>query len=118
MVTFSLFNVVFALEALDERASAFSAQLLRNGTLIKTTFLSILATILATEVRFFQSLLDTTSLSLGQWAACLLVACSVVVVAEAWKFVLRRRPERRPSTTESQLAGVPRRPTKTVASGG
>ena len=118
VVTFSLFNVLFALEALDERASVFTGQILRNPTLIKTSLLSLATIIAGTELRFFQSFLDTTSLSLGQWAICLMVALSVVVVSEAWKFVLRRRPERLSDSAAETTEGVPHRPTRTVASGG
>jgi P-type Ca2+ transporter type 2C len=117
LTAFSIFCMVFGLEALDERASLFSGHILRNPTLIKSTLLSAATIIAATEIHFFQSLLDTTSLSLNEWAICLGVGASVIVLAEAWKFVARRRPERAP-ITETAAAVVPDRPARPVATGG
>jgi len=92
VTTFSLFNLFFSLETADERRSIFGALILENTTLLKTTGLTVLAIIAATELRLFQAILRTTSLSLNQWGICLGVAFSIVVAAEAWKLVLRRRP--------------------------
>ena len=118
LVTFSLFNILLALEALDERKSAFGSDIVRNPTLIKSTALSLLATIIATELHLFQSLLDTTSLTASQWLICLAVSLSVVVVAEAWKFVLRRRPEVSPGFDGQATQALPSRPGRPVATGG
>jgi Ca2+-transporting ATPase len=118
MTAFSIFCMIFGLEASDERASLFSAQTLRNPTLIKTTLLSIVTIIVATELHFFQSLLKTTSLNLTEWAICLGVGASVIIVAEAWKFVIRRRPERASAAEEPAAEAVPKRPTRPVATGG
>jgi len=96
LTTFSLFNVLFALETADERRTIFGSLILENPTLLKTTALSVIAIVVGTELRLFQAILKTTSLSVSHWGICLGVACSIVVVAEAWKFVLRRRPEREP----------------------
>ncbi len=96
LTTFSLFNVLFALETADERRSIFGSLILENPTLLKTTALSLLAIIVATELRLFQAILKTTGLSLSQWGVCLGVALSIVVVAEAWKLVLRFRSRREP----------------------
>jgi P-type Ca2+ transporter type 2C len=96
LTTFSLFNVLFALETADERRSIFGSLILENPTLLKTTALSLLAIIVATELRLFQAILKTTGLSLSQWGICLGVALSIVVVAEAWKLVLRFRRQREP----------------------
>jgi len=91
--TFALFNLFFSLETADERRSIFGALILENATLLKTTGLTVLAIVLATELRLFQAILSTTNLNLSQWGICLGVAFSIVVAAEAWKLVLRRRPE-------------------------
>jgi Ca2+-transporting ATPase len=118
LTAFSIFCMVFGLEAADERASLFSAQTLRNPTLLKTTLLSVVTIIVATELHFFQSLLKTTSLNLTEWAVCLGVGGSVIFVAEAWKFVLRRRPERPAAAEEAVAEAVPKRPARPVATGG
>ena len=91
--TFALFNLFFSLETADERRSIFGSLILENATLLKTTGLTVLAIVAATELRLLQAILSTTSLSLSQWGICLGVAFSIVVAAEAWKLVLRRRAE-------------------------
>lgn len=48
----------------------------------------MLAIVVATELRLFQAILSTTSLSLRQWGICRGVAFSIVVAGEAWKLVL------------------------------
>jgi Ca2+-transporting ATPase len=101
VTTFALFNLFFSLETADERRSIFSSLILENTTLLKTTGLTVLAIVLATQLRFLQRLLTMTDLDLGQWGVCLAVAFSIVVVAEAWKFVLRRRPEKTPEAAQA-----------------
>jgi Ca2+-transporting ATPase len=118
MVTFSIFCLVLGLTAADERSSVFSGQIIRNPTLIKSTFLSVVTIILATELRFFQNLLDTTSLSLSQWAVCLGAGGSIIVLSEVWKFILRRRPQSVDTLEPSAAQSVPSRPTRPVATGG
>jgi P-type Ca2+ transporter type 2C len=117
VTVFSIYNLLLALECVDERASMFGVAILRNPTLIKTTLLSAVAIIVATEIRFFQSLLGTTSLSLREWAICLGVGATVIVAAEAWKAVLRRIPER-PAVEAVPAASKAERPRRTVATGG
>jgi P-type Ca2+ transporter type 2C len=99
LTTFAFFNLLFALETADERRSIFGSLILENATLLKTTALSLLAIIVGSELRLFQRILDTTNLNLSQWGICLGVACSIVVVAEAWKLILRLRPEKEPQST-------------------
>jgi Ca2+-transporting ATPase len=118
MATFSIFCLVLGLTAADERASVFSGQIIRNPTLIKSTLLSIVTIILATELRFFNNLLETTSLSLTQWAICLGAGGSIVVLSEIWKFILRRRPQTTEEASEAAAQAVPSRPTRPIATGG
>lgn len=44
---------------------------------------------MADESRLFRAILNTDDLNLGQWGVCPRVAASVIIVAEAWKTVLR-----------------------------
>ncbi|HSS93558.1 MAG TPA: HAD-IC family P-type ATPase, partial [Candidatus Dormibacteraeota bacterium] len=115
VTAFSIFCMVLGLEAADERASVFGAQILRNPALIKTTLLSAATIIVATELRLFQSFLKTTSLSLSEWAICIGVGASVIVLAEVWKFFLRRRPEQAaaPAPAAALAAERPKRPVVT-----
>ena len=101
VTTFALFNLFFSLETADERRSIFGSLILENTTLLKTSALTVLAIVVATELRLFQAILGMTSLSLSQWGICLGVAFSIVVVAEAWKLVLRRRPAKEPQSTST-----------------
>ncbi len=90
LVTFSLFHVFFSLETADEERTIFSSQLLENPTLLKASGLSLLTIFLATTFGPLQRMLDTTELSVDQWAICIAVSASIIVIAELRK-VLRRR---------------------------
>ena len=71
------------------------------GKLIKMTFLSVLTTVLGTELGIFQRLLETTHLKLTQWGICLGVSLSIVIVCEIWKLVLRRLPPKEAPANQS-----------------
>ena len=90
LVTFSLLHVWFSLETADEERTIFSSQLLENPTLLKATGLSLLTVFLATTFGPLQRLLDTTELSVEQWAICIVASTSIIWIAELRK-VLRRR---------------------------
>jgi Ca2+-transporting ATPase len=47
--------------------------------------------VLATEIGFFQRLLDTLPLSGGQWMACLLLSLPMAIAVEVDKLIRRRR---------------------------
>jgi Ca2+-transporting ATPase len=59
--------------------------------------MSAAAIVLATEFGLFQRILQTTSLSLAQWAVCLVAGLVVVIPTELRKVVLRRRAAEVPS---------------------
>jgi len=90
LVTFSLFHVLFSLETADEDRTIFSSQLIENPTLLKASGLSLLTVFLATTFGPLQRLLDTTELSPTQWAICIVLPFSIVVITEIRK-VFRRR---------------------------
>ena len=52
--------------------------------------MSVVAIIFATELRFFQRILDTVELTGNQWLICIGAALSILVVSEIRKFLLRR----------------------------
>jgi Ca2+-transporting ATPase len=89
-VTFSLLHLFFSLETSDERRTIFSSQLLENPTLIKASAASLLSIFLATTFGPLQRMLDTTELTIEQWAICAVAAATVIVLAEARKLVGRR----------------------------
>ena len=85
VTTFALFNLFFSWETSDEDRSLFSGEIFRNPQLLRWSGFSLLAIILTPQFGPLQNLLHTTSLTLGQWAVCILVALSIVVVAEVKK---------------------------------
>jgi Ca2+-transporting ATPase len=93
LVTFSIFNLFFSLETADEERTLFSSELLDNPMLWKTTLLSALTIILATELGFLNRILDTVELTVDQWALCTLVAGTIIVVAEVKKLLRIRTTE-------------------------
>ena len=94
LVAFSLLHVFFSLETADEDRTIFSSQLLENPTLLKASALSLLTVFLATTFGPLQRLLDTTELSPAQWAICIVVATSIIVVTEVRKLFRRRSAAR------------------------
>jgi Ca2+-transporting ATPase len=105
LVAFSLFHVFFSIETADEDRTIFSSQLLENPTLLKASGLSVLTVFLATTFGPLQRLLDTTELSPEQWAICIVLAASIVVVTELRK-VFRRRSTARAAEAPSGGAAL------------
>jgi P-type Ca2+ transporter type 2C len=90
MVTLSLFNLFFSIEAKDERESAFSLDTFSDKTFAITTGLSFFLLVMSTVLGPFQSVLMTTRLDVPQWLICTGVALTIIVVAEIRKAVRRR----------------------------
>jgi Ca2+-transporting ATPase len=90
LVTFSLLHLFFSLETSDERRTIFSSQLLENPTLIKASAASLLSIFLATTFGPLQRMLDTTELTVEQWAICAVAATTVIILAEVRKLLSRR----------------------------
>ena len=91
LTTFAIGNLVFSITARDERRSVFSLDTFNDRTFILCSLLSVASIIFATELRFFQRILDTVELTGNQWLICIGAASTIVVASEIWKFVLRRR---------------------------
>ncbi len=85
VTTFSLFRIASSLETADEKRSLFSGYILNNPALLKATGLSIVTILLATELGVLKNVLDMTSLTGQQWAVCIGVALSLIVVEEVKK---------------------------------
>ena len=91
LTTFSIANLVFSFTARDKFRSVFSLDTFGDRTFILTSLLSVGAIIFATELQFFQRVLDTIELTGNQWLICIGAGLVVVLLSEVWKFVLRRR---------------------------
>jgi Ca2+-transporting ATPase len=107
LVTFSLFHVFFSLETADEERTIFSSELFENPALLKATGASLLTIFLATTFGPLQRLLDTVELTVDQWAICIVVAASIIVVAEIRKFLRRRRVIGGTPVSQPELASLP-----------
>jgi Ca2+-transporting ATPase len=85
VTTFALFRLFSSLETADESESLFSGTILGNRPLLIATGLSVLSIILATELGFLQRILGTVSLTANQWAVCILVSLSLILIEEGRK---------------------------------
>ena len=85
----------------------FSSELLENPTLLKASALSRADDLPRDDVRPLQRILDTVELSVDQWAICIVVAASIIVVAEVRKIFRRRRPVAQPAAPKVALEGQP-----------
>jgi P-type Ca2+ transporter type 2C len=91
MTTFAIANLAFSFTARDERRSVFSLDTFNDRRFIIASLMSAAAIIFATELRFFQRILDTVELTGNQWLICIGAALTIVVASEIRNFMLRRR---------------------------
>jgi P-type Ca2+ transporter type 2C len=98
LTTLTFFHVFAGLSARDEFGTIFSRASLPGWAQLRLYGLAVILAILATELGFFQRILDTVPLTRDQWLICIGVASSLLVVEEATKFVLRRREVGSPTT--------------------
>ena len=87
--TFVLFQFFNILNVRSENTSVFSRMLFSNKSLWISLATVLLLQIGVTHVSFMQSLFETTSLSLSEWAVCISVASSILWVEEIRKLISR-----------------------------
>ncbi len=97
--TFVLFQLFNVMNARFERSSALSRQLFTNLRLWLALTVVLAFQILAVHFAPLQSILDTSDLSLSDWALATAIAASVLVLEELRKLMLRPRSRRRFSLT-------------------
>ncbi len=90
LTTFGIANLVFSFTARDELRSVFSLDTFNDRRFLVTTLMSVAAIVFATELRFFQRILDTVELTGNQWLICIGAGLTIVVASEIRKFLLRR----------------------------
>jgi len=100
LTTFSIFNLAFSFATKDERASVFSLHVTGDRPFLYGSLLSVAAIVLATELGFFQRLLGTVSLTFEQWAVCILVGLSIIVVSEVRKALWKAPIDEVPATAQ------------------
>ncbi len=97
MITFSVSNVAFSFVTKDERHSVFSLDLVGDRPFLFATAASILTIVLVPNLGFLRRLLDTTTLTLEQWAICIVVGLLILVVGEVRKLVWKADFDEAPS---------------------
>jgi Ca2+-transporting ATPase len=80
-----------------------------DGRLMLAAGLSFAAIVAANELRIFQRILHTESLSLRQWLLCIGLGLTVVVASELYKLWLRRgaRADAPRATATTASVGTP-----------
>ncbi len=106
MTVFALFRLFSSLETADEDKSLFSGTILANRPLLVATGLSVLTIVLATEFGFFQRILGTVSMNIDQWAVCLVVPLSLIVVEEGRKLLKVRTGDEAVGTQSAPVAAA------------
>ena len=91
LTTFSLMNLLFSIESRDERRSIFSFDFVEDHRFVTFSGMSLVAIVLGTELRLFQKILHTVSLTFHQWLLCIVVSLAIVAAAEIRKVLARRR---------------------------
>jgi Ca2+-transporting ATPase len=91
LTTFSIANLLFSFTARDALRTVFSLDTFNDRRFLTTSLMSVAAIVLATELRFFQRILDTVELSGRQWLICIGAGLLIIVASELRKFLLRRR---------------------------
>jgi Ca2+-transporting ATPase len=90
LVTFSLTQIITAIETRDPERSALGMHTLANRRFNMMILAALGLTFLITELNFMQKIFDTTSLTSAQWGICLLAGLATLAIAEVAKVVLRR----------------------------
>ena len=91
LTTFAIANVFLSFTVKDERRSMFTMETFADRRLLMATGVSAAAIVFGTELRIFQRILGTVSLTGSEWVVCILVGAAIVIASEVWKFFLRRR---------------------------
>ena len=91
VTTFSLMNVALGMSARSQTRTIFTRDVVSDRRQLTLYGGTLIAIILATELDVLNRILDTTSLTGGQWLVCLLLAGGLILVEEITKLVLRNR---------------------------
>jgi P-type Ca2+ transporter type 2C len=91
LTTLSLFHLVAGYMARDQENTIFDRHALPGPTQLRRYGFALLAIILVTMLGFLQRIFSTVELGFNQWAICVGIALSLLVVEELIKLFLRRR---------------------------
>jgi P-type Ca2+ transporter type 2C len=90
LTTLSLMHIVAAMEVREPTQTIFSRYTFENRRFVKLIGLTLVLTLLVTELDFLQRIFDTVSLTSSQWGLCLLGPVLYLAVAELVKALDRR----------------------------
>ena len=91
LTTLSLFHLIAGYMARDQERTIFDRNALPGATQLRRYGVALLATILVTTIDLLQRIFSTVDLGFTQWAICVGIALSLLVVEELIKVVIRRR---------------------------
>jgi Ca2+-transporting ATPase len=91
VTVFSLMNVAMGMSARSQTRTIFTRDIVSDRRQLTLYGGALVAIVLATELDILQRVLDTTSLTGGQWLVCLALAAALILVEEITKLVLRRQ---------------------------
>jgi P-type Ca2+ transporter type 2C len=86
-------HIVAAMEVREPTQTIFSRYTFENRRFVKLIGLTLVLTLLVTELDFLQRIFDTVSLTSSQWGICLLGPIVFIAVTELAKLVRRRTGE-------------------------
>jgi Ca2+-transporting ATPase len=105
LVTFALFNIAYSIATKDETRSSLNREVLLDRNFLVATLISSVITILMVELGVLQRLLGTVSITLEQWAVCLVLGIALLVIAEirklVWKIPVDEVPKGAAATQEA-----------------
>jgi P-type Ca2+ transporter type 2C len=90
LTTLSLLHIVAAVEVRDPRQTIFSRDTVENRRFVQLIALTLVLTLLVTELSFLQRIFDTVSLTSAQWGICLLGPIVYLAIAEVGRAFDRR----------------------------
>jgi Ca2+-transporting ATPase len=116
---FALCLIVAALECRSETGTVFTTATFESKVMNRAVFAEFALAVLVTQMDVFNRLLDTTPISVAQFAWALLPALVLLLLWEAGKFAARRRLDARPATAVPDQSARPLRtgPIRSVGAG-
>ena len=99
LTTLSLFHVVAGLLSRDQLNTIFDRDAVPGAAQLRRYGVSVLAIVAITALDILQRIFGTDPLTADQWAICIGLAASLLVVEELIKLVLRRRTSASSSPT-------------------
>jgi Ca2+-transporting ATPase len=91
LTTLSLFHLVGGVLVRDQYGTIFTKEAIPGSTQLHRYGIALLAIVAVTTIGFLQRIADTTELKFAEWAICVGLAASLVLVEELIKFFIRRR---------------------------